>query len=956
MNFVALNNAIQFLIKRHESLRSAFSEDGRFMSIFSDIDITISNHDLSDVTETEKEQSKKALIKEDANYIFDLINGPLFKVSLIKIKATEHVLILTFHHSIFDGLSSNIFLEELGLLYSAYVQGQTPSLPEIKLFSQFAEKENEFTNSDAYKDSEAFWLNMYKESIPKVELLIDFKRPAIRTYNNDSIDFKLDHSLFNDLKQFGLGVGSSIVTTFMSAFEILLYQQTGNNDSVVGLSISRHAHYNMIQMIGHGVNLLPLRSQINTNNSFKEYIKQRKTQLFDAYEHQSISFGHLLEKLTIPRDLSRIPLVPVIINIEFNNDLESAFSFSGLSHELVNNPRAFATFEIEVQAYMTKDGPYVSINYNTSLFKSETIKQLMASFEALIENLVSNPDTPISDIISDDAQITETASPNLLEKPKLLSNEEKLLIEKNLIEDYTNFSEGKSIVDLFLEQVKKTPKHIAVAFEDKTITYQELNRLSTQFANYIADSHDVKVNDLVGVMLERSEWVIVTAIGILKAGAAYVPIEPDYPEKRKNYIIEDSACKITIDSDFINQFIKEIDSLSPILNDAIKILPESLCYVIYTSGTTGNPKGVMIEHRNVVSLLFTGKYRYHFNETDVWCMFHSFCFDVSVWEMYGSLLFGGKLIVISKETTKDPFVFLSFLSTEGITILNQTPSAFINLIDSTQYLNKVNLNIRYIVFAGEALYPKYLKKWHEQYPDIKFINMYGITEITVHATFKEIKKQEIESNQSNVGTCINTLSAYILDEHKNPQPVGVVGELYIAGEGVARGYLNRLELTKERFLPNIFKEGDIMYRSGDLAKWLPNGEIEFIGRIDDQVKIRGYRIELREVEATLNALPNIKRSVVITSNHLAGELSLVAYLQPIDAKGDTNTVRRQLAEQMPEHQIPATIMWVENFPLTTNGKIDKKNLPSPEYLRDDSQTALKASANETRENYCQSVG
>lgn len=941
LDFGALKKAVQAIIKRHESLRAVFSEDAKFMSIFTDIEINILYQDLTNLDEQEKESTKNTLIKSDSNYVFNLIDGPLFKISLIKTAEFEHELVLTFHHTICDGLSVDSFLKELGIIYSAFVKGDIPDLPRPKKFSVFAEQENLFLETEAYKKAEDFWTNMYKESIPKVELPIDHTRPDIRTYNNDTLYYKLNNKLFKKLKQTGLSTGSSIVTTFLSAFDLFLYQQTGQNDIVVGLSTSRHAHYNKMGMIGHCVNALPLRSKIDTNATFKDYLKTRKTQLFDAYEHQSISFGHLLQKLPIPRDLSRIPLMPVMMNIEFNSDLESTFSFEGLSHELINNHRDYATFEIEVQAHMSKDGPYVRLNYNSSLFRSETINEMMVSFESLIEQFIENPNSSILDIVRDSKQSNNTGFSEASEETTTLTDIEALTIGKNFDQEFENFYEEKTLVDLFTIQAKKTPNNTAVAFNDKTITYKELDTLSTKLSNYITNHHDVEVNDLVAVMLERSEWVVITAIAILKSGAAYVPIEPDYPEKRKNYIINDSQCRITINPDFINKFLEEIDSFSSVRNNSIKILPENLCYVIYTSGTTGNPKGVMIEHRNVISLLFHGKYLYKFDENDVWCMFHSFCFDVSVWEMYGSLLFGGKLIVVSKTTVKDPFEFLSFISKEGITILNQTPSAFINLIDSTENVNKVDLNIRYVIFAGEALYPKHLARWHKQYPDIKFINMYGITEITVHATFKEIKNREIESNQSNIGTCIPTLAAYILDEHQNPQPIGVVGELYVSGKGVARGYLNRPELTKERFLPDIFNKGEIMYRSGDLVKRLPNGEMEFIGRIDDQVKIRGYRIEMREVEAALNSLPSIKRSVVITSNHLTGELSLVAYLQPIETANDSNIIRNQLAQILPEFQIPSTFMWIDSFPLTTNGKIDKKNLPNPEYLRPESGAALK---------------
>lgn len=309
-----------------------------------------------------------------------------------------------------------------------------------------------------------------------------------------------------------------------------------------------------------------------------------------------------------------------------------------------------------------------------------------------------------------------------------------------------------TIIDLFTQQAKKTPNHIALAYRETEISYQELDELSNKFSNYITNYHEVDLNDLVSVVIDTTHWVIISFLGILKSGAAYVPIDPNYPKQRRDYIEEDSQCKLTIDNAFIAEFKRSEPQLSATINHNIKPSPNSLCYVIYTSGTTGNPKGVMLEHRNVTSLLHSGDTLYDFNETDIWCMFHSYCFDVSVWEMYGALFFGGKLIVLDKPIIKDAFKFLEFLENEKITILNQTPSAFINLVETTKDVPKPLLHLRYIIFAGEALYPTYLKDWFKQYPKTKFINMYGITEITVHAMYKEIGKLEIDGNISNIGT------------------------------------------------------------------------------------------------------------------------------------------------------------------------------------------------------------
>ncbi|RXJ49670.1 amino acid adenylation domain-containing protein [Gelidibacter gilvus] len=929
-NKTALKIAISKLVKRHEALRATFSPDGRFMTIYHELPIELNDQDLSSLKITEKNFAIKNYLSEEANYIFDLVKGPLLKISLLKLSEQEHQLVITAHHIICDGWSMGIMLGELGSFYSSHTLDTTYIVPKPESFSLYAEEEERFIESTEYKKTAQYWLKQYEVSVPLVTLPTDFPRPPLRTYKSNRLDFGIDNQLVSDLKKVGVKSGASFVVTLLAAFEVFLYHQTGQDDLVLGLPAAGQSQSGKTQLIGHCVNLLPLRSKHDHSIPFNTYLKNRKNAILDAYEHQQFSFGQLLEKLQIARDLSRVPLVPIVFNIDMGmaNDVE----FNGLNYKLKSNPRNFESFELSLNATGTEDELILEWSYNSSLFKTSTIEQMMASFKEILYGIVENPSKEIGNFIkvdySDSLQLNATDAV-IFEKTNHLNEE-----------DFRDYSEEKSIVDLFLLQVKRTPNNIAVSFEDKKLTYSELDDLSNQLANYIINSHHIEVDDLVSVMLERSEWIIISALGILKSGAAYVPIEPNYPEIRKNYIIDDSQCKITIDKGFINNFIKEKDKLSSKLNDSIKVLPESRCYIIYTSGTTGNPKGVMIEHRNVVSLLYHGKHLFDFDQDDVWCMFHSFCFDFSVWEMYGALLFGGKLIIVPELIAKDPFEFITMIEKEGVTVLNQTPSAFINLMESATQPG-LRLKLRYIIFGGEALFPKHLEKWYNQYPNIKFINMYGITETTVHVTYKEIDKYVIEHNISNIGNAISTLSTYILDEFGKPEPIGVVGELYVAGKGLARGYLNRPELTAEKFVANPFIVGERMYRSGDLAKWLPNGEIEIIGRIDDQVKIRGYRIEIKEIEVALNSLPNIKRSVVVTSNHLAGELSLVAYLQPINKEVDFDTVRNQLAQIMPKFQIPSTFMWVDNFPLTTNGKIDKKNLPSPEYIRQDSSTDLK---------------
>ncbi|XOS94519.1 amino acid adenylation domain-containing protein [Brevibacillus laterosporus] len=470
------------------------------------------------------------------------------------------------------------------------------------------------------------------------------------------------------------------------------------------------------------------------------------------------------------------------------------------------------------------------------------------------------------------------------------------------------------------------------------LSYRELNEKANRLARSLV-AQGVQADGLVGIMAERSLDMVVGMLAILKAGGAYVPIDPEYPEERIAYMLEDSNVNLLLlQSHLLGRvaFDKKVILLddeqsyqTDHSNLELRSGPRHLAYVIYTSGTTGKPKGTLIEHKNVVRLLFNSKNLFDFSNSDTWTLFHSFCFDFSVWEMYGALLYGGKLVIVPPLTAKSPKQFLQLLQDQQVTILNQTPTYFYQLLQEEANDNRKELTIRNVIFGGEALSPALLKDWKAKYPQIKLINMYGITETTVHVTYKEITEAEISQAKSNIGKTIPTLSAYILDEHLRLQPVGVKGELYIAGEGLARGYLNRPELTNDRFVSNPFVPGERMYKTGDLARWLADGNIEYLGRIDHQVKIRGYRIELGEVETQLLNIESVQEAIVIAHEDQSGEKYLCSYFVA-DSELTVSELRRALSQQLPDYMIPAYFVQLERMPLTANGKLDRKALPTPE--------------------------
>ncbi|WP_111307979.1 non-ribosomal peptide synthetase [Confluentibacter sediminis] len=902
----ALQNAVKTLVQRHESLRASFSSDGGLMSVYKSLDIEISYNDISNLGGTEKEQSKNNLIKEEATFIFDLINGPLFRVKIIKCDDLEHILVLTQHHIIADGLSTDIIMEELSILYSAYVENKSPVLPDAIPFHVFAKKVNSFAESDDYKDLEKFWLNMYEKSPPIVDLPIDYVRPPLRTYNCDRIVLPLDNTIIESLKKLGIKSGCSLVTTMLSAFEVFLYQLTGKNDLIVGFPFSASALYHMRQMIGNAANLLPLRSNINSQNNFHDYLKQRNNDLFDAYENQQVSFGHILQKLNIARDPSRVPLVPVILTVDLNNDVETSFSFSGLSHKFNIGPRFYGTFELQLYAFRAKNGPSFLWNYNTKLFKPDTIKQMMTSFEDLLNKLILNPDKPLSEIInSDKKDIYYTLNNTEATYPK------------------------KALHELLIEQANSTPNDVALEFNKTKTTYADLQNKANQLAYYF-QAQGLGPGDFAAVAMHRSPELLITLLAILQCGAAYIPLDPAYPKSRLEFMLSDSKSKFLITTNELSNLLPS-ESIKLIIEDALDVLtdypltplkldikPESLAYILYTSGSTGKPKGVPISHKNLVNFLFSMKLKPGISNNDRFLSITTISFDIAGLELFLPILSGATLILADNDTARDGRLLLDLLQSEAITMLQATPTTWKMLLDSGW---EHPLPIKALC-GGEAL-PFNLANNLLSKCDSLW-NMYGPTETTIWSAIKQIHKND---ELITIGKPIANTQIYILDENNQLLPPEAIGEICISGDGVSQGYWNRLELTNEKFIVNPFStnENAILYRTGDLGKLLPNGEFQCLGRTDQQIKIRGHRIELGDIEHAISLLEDIQDVVVVANSD-----RLIAYIVSNKGNNIPNDITKQwrdsLKTQLPEHLIPQEYNILEALPKTLNGKIDRKAL------------------------------
>jgi len=899
----ALEHAINTLVDRHECLRSSFSSDGVFMQIYNDLKIDISYTAISQLTSSEKDTSKEIIIDEEVNSIFDLENGPLFRVKLIKIDDLENILLLTHHHIIADGLSINIILEELGILYSAFIENTLPKLTNPERFSEYAQKVNSLIESSEFKQIEDFWLTIYKESVPIIDLPTDYLRPPLRTYNSLRLDFPADGNLINSLKQLGTSTGSSIVTTLLAAFEVFLYKLTGQNDLIVGCPVSGNRTYNMKHMIGNCANLLPLRSSINTEISFFEYLKQRKSQVLDAYAHHQVSFGRLLQKLAIARDPSRVPMVPVTMTVDLNHDIESEFSFIGLTHEFKINPRNFSSFEINLHACISQNVPTFQCSYNSTLFKKETIKQMMISFEEIINELISNPNIPLADFIKEDyLQIYSTL--NDTETP------------------YPNIS----LSELLSKQADMSPNNVALEYNNTKISYRDLHSKVNQFAHFLT-ARGVQSGDYIAVSYPRSPELVYAILGIIQCGAAYLPLDHEYPAKRIEYMMEDSEAKFLLTSKALSLTLPKCSN-TLLIDDAISSLemypstklpiavnPENVLYLLYTSGSTGKPKGAKISNRNVVNLLFALENEPGIKTTDRVPFISTISFDIASFELFFPLFKGATLVLPDHETSKDGQLLYEMLEKEKISLMVGTTTTYLMLCDAG-WSKKLPIKIW---CCGEplpvAVAKELLKRGDELW------NLYGPTEVTIFSSCKHIKSEE---TLISVGGPIANMQYYIVDEQLNLLPPNTVGEIAIGGLGVGKGYLGKPELTAQKYIPNKFsnKTGDIMYLSGDIGKLLPSNEIICLGRIDHQVKVRGHRIEIGEIEQALLAIEGIKSAIVLAKSDI-----LVAFVTVNSEIGneldEIRSWRNELASQLPAFMLPHEFHILEKMPTTLNDKIDR---------------------------------
>jgi amino acid adenylation domain-containing protein/non-ribosomal peptide synthase protein (TIGR01720 family) len=917
--------------RRHEALRTSFpAVDGRPCQVISQPrPAVLPGVDLRALSVEVRGQELEAIAMDVTRRPFSLAGGSLLRAVLVRVEEEEYLLLFAMHHIISDGWSMGILMKELTILSEALIAGRPSPLSPLPVqYADFAIWQRRYLQGEVLDRLLASWRERLAGSPDSLLLPTDRPRPVVLSSRGARREATFSKDLSLGLRHLGRRQGVTLFMTILASFTALLSRYSGQTDIVVGAPVANRNRSEIEPLIGFFVNTLVLRTAFPADISFHDLLGRVREVVLDAYALQDLPFEKLVDELQPQRNLSRTPLFQVMFALQNTPRQELRLPGVGVEPWEREGGEPAAKFDLTLILTPTAGGLSSRVEYSTDLFDSATICRLLGHLESLLRGAAEDLDQRLPDL-------------PLLTEVEL----QQLLVDWSEMRGYAS---GPCLHRSFEEQAERAPDVVAVVFEEARLTYGELNRRANRLAHHLA-ARGVGLESLVGVCLDRSAELVTALLGVLKAGGAYVPLDPTYPRERLDFLLRDAGARVVVTRQGLLEVLSSDLSLYVCLDrdrDAIAgesaanpgaaAHPESLAYVIYTSGSTGKPKGALITHGNVARLFGATAPGFDFNAGDVWTLFHSFAFDFSVWELWGALLHGGRLVIVPYEVSRTPEAFYELLGRERVTVLNQTPSAFRQLIQAEALASPLptvgDLALRWGIFGGEALELRSLEPWFRRHGDRKprWVNMYGITETTVHVTFRPLAATDLTGAPASViGQAIPDLALFLLGPSRELMPIGVPGELYVAGAGLARGYLGRPDLTAERFVPHPFSAtaGERLYRTGDVARRLPGGELVYLGRMDRQVKIRGFRVELGEIETALAELSAVGQAVVLDHEDGAGGRRLTAYVVLRGAELPTaGDLRSLLQERLPDYMVPALFVLLETLPLTGHGKIDRKAL------------------------------
>ncbi len=929
LNVDALTQTLSAIVDRHQALRTTFaSVDGKLVQVIAQVQLVeINTINLSQLASSDRETEVQRILRTEPQQPFNLGTELMLRASLIQLNDEEYILLLVMHHIAADGWSVGILFRELASFYESFAVGTSLALPELPIqYADFADWQRQWLTGEVMESQLNYWRQQLADAPRFITLTTDRPRPSIQTFAGGTKYFQLNRGLTQQLKELSQQSGSTLFMVLLAAFATLLSRYSGQDDVVIGSPIANRNHSEVESLIGCFINTLALRTQLQGNPTFLELIERVKEMTLGAYDHQEFPLEKLVEELQPERSLSHALLFQVMFVLQ--NAPMGKLELPGLTLNLLELEDLTAQNDIFLSMTEAETGLTAELGYNSDLFDRATIERLAINFQTLLESIVANPHQQVAQL------------------PILGAIEQKqLVVDWNSTKAAYPLEQG--FPQLFEQQVESTPDAIAVVFADKQLTYQELNARANRWARHLVEL-GVGAEIVVALMCDRNLDFLTAMLAIFKAGGAYLPLSPDHPAERLQQILSKSRVPLvlagkqreSVVSPIIDQleittqlvYIEDLDQLDRSTDNLpIRCTPDNLAYVIYTSGSTGTPKGAMLEHRGMLNHLYAKVTDLNLSANDIVAQTASQTFDISIWQFLVALLVGGKVEIIPTEIATDPIQLLSLVQFQRISILEIVPSLLrmtLQQIEDGAMSTELS-SLRWLLLTGETLSPQLCRQWFEHYPNIPMINAYGPTECSDDVTHYPIyASPPAETLNLPIGRPISNNQLYILDHRSQPVPIGVAGELYVGGIGVGRGYLNAPELTQQAFIPSPFAQSadKRLYKTGDKARYLTDGNIEFLGRIDYQVKIRGFRIELGEIEAVLNQYSQVREVTVIAREEQPGNPYLAAYIVASQAV-TASDLRDFLKQKLPDYMVPGVFVFLDAIPLTPNGKVDRNALP-----------------------------